>query len=618
MEDGRRMTLEHYWMVLLKQWKLIVGCFLLVGLGTLIVSKLMTKQYQSAVVVQVAISTGSSQADYNNLLASDQLVQTEAQLATSGPVLREVASHGYGISVAQIYKEVSSSPTLNTQLFQINVLDPDPNRAAKLANDIAQTLIKQQAQSINQQNAKSLQQIEQDITTTNQQIGQVSSQIASLQSAGGHQAQVTVLQSQLSGLQQHYTQWQTLLSQLELNQAEGNDFLNVVQPAQPAQGPFKPNVPLNTAIGFSAGLLLGVLFAILFEQLDTRVRTPEMLTELVGWSVVGTIWRSRKTDPDKRSELVNPQGRDANVESYRILRTNVGFSNIDKPLHSLMVTSSMPGDGKSTVAANLAIFMAKAGKNTVLIDADLRRPVQHQIFNLAADKRGLSNAVLALSTPGVSNSSPGQYAGQNGHQFFTPPSPLVPSGPGVSAVAGFALEQFVHQVGVPNLRVMPSGPLPPNPSELLDSKAMQRLLTVLTNCGADVVIFDAPPIRGLSDSSIIASKVDGTLLVVDISRVTKGHIKQVKMLLTQAGANVIGCVVNKQRQSRNDSSYYYYSQDEQKQESNRSNRTQRTPDTNPPVETVGPANMANAASAVNAANAAYPDPWKGGFGRNGQ
>jgi Mrp family chromosome partitioning ATPase/capsular polysaccharide biosynthesis protein len=606
MEDGRRMTFEHYWMVLLKQWKLIVGCFLLVGLGTLVVSKLMTKQYQSTVVVQVAISTGSSQADYNNLLASDQLVQTEAELATSGPVLKEVASHGYGISVDQIYKEVTSSPTLNTQLFQINVLDPDPNRAAKLANDIAMTLIKRQTQSINQQNAKSLTQIEQDINSTNSQIAQVSGQIASLQSAGGHQSQITVLQSQLSGLQQHYTQWQTLLSQLELNQAEGSDFLNVVQPAQPSMAPFKPNVPLNTTIGFSAGLLLGVLFAILFDQLDTRVRTPEMLSELVGWSIVGTIWRSRTSDPNKRSELVNPQGRDANVESYRILRTNVGFSNIDKPLRSLMVTSSMPGDGKSTVAANLAIFMAKAGKNTVLVDADLRRPVQHQIFNLSADKRGLSNAVLALSMPGIGNSSAGQYAGQNGHQFFAPPSPLVPSGPGTAAIPGFALEMFVHQVGVPNLRVMPSGPLPPNPSELLDSKAMQRLLTVLTNCGADVVIFDAPPIRGLSDSSIIASKVDGTLLVVDISRVTKGHIKQVKMLLAQAGANVIGCVVNKQRQTRNDSSYYYYRQDEQKQEGN---RLQRGPDTNPPVETVG---------AANAANTAYPEPWKGGFGRNGQ
>jgi Mrp family chromosome partitioning ATPase/capsular polysaccharide biosynthesis protein len=609
LEDGRRMTLEHYWMVLLKQWKLIVGCFLLVGLGTVIVSKLMTKLYQSTAVVQVAINTGSSQADYNNLLASDQLVQTEAQLATSSPVLRAVASHGYGISFDQLYKEVSASPTLNTQLFQINVLDPDPNRAAKLANDIAQTLIKQQSQSINQQNAKSQQQIEQEINTTNQQIGQVSSQIASLQAEGGHQAQVIVLQSQLSGLQQHYTQWQTLLSQLELNQSESSNFLLVVQPAQPAFSPYRPNVPLNSAIGFSAGLLLGILCAILFDQLDTRVRTLEMLSELVGWSVIGTIWRSRTSDPNKRSELVNPQGRDANVESYRILRTNVGFTNIDKPLHSLMVTSSMPGDGKSTVAANLAIFMAKAGKNTVLVDADLRRPVQHQIFNLSADKKGLSNAVLALSMPGITNSSPGQYSGQSGHQFFAPPSPLVPSGPGVSAIPGFALEQFVHQVGVPNLRVMPSGPLPPNPSELLDSKAMQRLLAVLTNCGADVVIFDAPPIRGLSDSSIIASKVDGVLLVVDISRATKGHMRQVKMLLTQAGAHVIGCVVNKQRRSRNDTSSYYYLQEDQKQETHRSNRSQRTPDTNPPVEIVGAANMGSTA---------HPDPWKGGFGRNGQ
>jgi Mrp family chromosome partitioning ATPase/capsular polysaccharide biosynthesis protein len=617
MEDGRRMTLEHYWVVLLKQWKLIVGCFLLVGIGTLIVSKLMTKLYQSTAVVQVAISAGSSQADYNNLLASDQLVQTEAELATSGPVLRAVALHN-GIGYDQISREASASTTLNTQLFQINVLDPDPNRAAKLANDIAQTLLKQQSKSINQQNAQSQQQIEQDINTTSQQIAKISSQIASLQAQGGHQAQITAFQAQLNSLQQHYTQSQTLLSQLELNQSQSNNFLIIVQPAQPALSPYRPNIPLNTAIGFSAGLLLGILCAILFDQLDTRIRSAEMLTELVGWSVIGTIWRSRASDPNKRSELVNPQGRDANVESYRILRTNIGFTNIDKPLHSMMITSSMPGDGKSTVAANLAIFMAKAGKNTVLVDADLRRPMLHQIFNLSADKRGLSNAVLALSMPGIGNSSPGQ-PGQNGHQFLAPPSP---SGSGFSTLPGFALEQYVHQVGIPNLRVMPSGPLPPNPSELLDSKAMLRLLTILSNCGADIVIFDTPPIRGLSDASIIASKVDGTLLVVDIRRAAKGHLKEVKMLLTQAGANVIGCVVNKQRRSRNDTSYYYYRQDEPKQDGIRANRANRaqpsTPNTNPPVEMAGAPNMPNASNMATAAPTAYTDPWKGGYGRNGQ
>jgi Mrp family chromosome partitioning ATPase/capsular polysaccharide biosynthesis protein len=575
------MTLEHYWTVLLKQWKLILGCFLLVGLGTLIASKLTTPLYQATALVQVTASSSSnSQTDYTNLLASDQLVQTEAELATSGPVLSEVASHFPGVSPGLVAKEASSSPTLNTQLFQIVVLDPDPRRAAALANDIAQTLIKQETNYAQQQNTQNAQQIQQDLNTTSQQISVLSGKIANLQSTGGHQAEVVVLESQLNSLQQHYTQWQTLLAQLELNEAENDNFLRLVQTAQPSSAPVRPNIPLNTGIGFLAGLFLGILAAILVDRLDTRVRTPEALNELLSWPIIGTIWRDRVAKAGKRAELVDPQGRDANVESYRILRTNIGFSSIDKPLRLLMVTSAMPGDGKSTVAANLAIFMAKAGKNTLLVDADLRRPVQHQIFNLPPDKKGLSNAVLAVGTDGARSSqfmAPTPRSGGDGRDKSGPYAPIPRSGgvgadisrtpADISRQAIFPLEEFAHAVGVPNLRVMPSGPLPPNPSELLDSKSMQRFYSIVADCGADVVIFDAPPIRGLSDASIIASKVDGTMLVVDSTRATRGQLRQVKTLLAQAGAGVIGCVVNKQRRSRHDSSYsyyYYYRQDEQK------------------------------------------------------
>lgn len=599
------MTLEHYWIILLKQWKLIVGCFLLVGLGTVIASKLTTPLYQSTALVQVAISTNNNATDINNLQASDQLVQTEAQLATSGPVMKEVASHYPGLTPDTLSREVSASPTLNTQLFQIVVLDPRPDRAAALANDIAQTLIKQQAAVIQQQNTHSQQQIQQDLNNTSQQISSVSGKIASLQAQGGHQSDIVVLQAQLNSLQQHYSQWQTLLAQLELSQAQNGNFLRVVQSAEASLSPSRPNMPLNAAIGFMAGLFLGILAAILVEQLDTRVRSAEVLTELLGWSVIGTIWRSRTTRGGSRAELINPQGHDANVESYRILRTNIGFSELDKPLRLLMVTSAMPGDGKSTVAANLAIFMAKAGKNTLLIDADLRRPVQHQIFGLSPEKKGLSNAVLALSMPGIGNSLPG-IAGVGGQ--FIPPGVSSPGAPGAMSAPLLPMEEYAHSVGIPNLRVVPSGPLPPNPSELLDSKAMQRFYSVVSNCGADIVIFDAPPLRGLSDASIIASKVDGTLLVVDTSRATSSHLKQVKMLLTQAGATVIGCVVNKQRRSRHDTSYsyyyYYYRQDDSKG----GNQQPAQQNGHIPAEPVG----------AGSPRGKSQNPGKSGFGRNGR
>ncbi|HVB21538.1 MAG TPA: polysaccharide biosynthesis tyrosine autokinase [Ktedonobacteraceae bacterium] len=533
------MTFEVIWKILVKKWILIVICFFSMGVGAFIVSQFMTPLYQSSAIVQVVIQTGSSQSDYNNLLASDQLVQTEAQLAVGDPVLSAVSADFPGLTLGQVAKEANSTPKLNTQLFEIDIQDTSPTRAADIANDIATTLIKQQLQVVQQDNSLSQQQIQQDLDSTRQKINDTSNEIASLQKKGADQGQLLMLQSQLSGLQQHYSQWQSVLAQLELIQAESGDFLRIVQPAQPVFTPIRPNKLLNISAGLIGGLFLGILLAILSEQLDTRVHTSEVLTQLVDWPVLGTIWKTRSTN---LVDMINPQGHDVNVESYRILRTNVGFASIDKPLPSLLVTSAMPGDGKSTVAANLAIFMAKAGKNTLLIDADLRRPTQHHIFKLTADKKGLSNAVLMCSMP--------------------------PLQPGYSNTSNDSLEQFFHAVETPNLRVMPSGPLPPNPSEFLDSKAMQRFFALLATCGAEIIIIDSPPIRGLSDASILASKVDGTLVVVDATHTHKAHLKQIKLTFEQVGAHVLGCVVNKQRHNRNDTTYYYYQQDGLRAESN--------------------------------------------------
>src|SRR5579875_432609 len=572
------MTFEQYWAVITKRWKLILSCFMVVGLGTFIVSKLMTPLYQSSVLVEVAIQTGSSQADYNSLLASDQLVQTEAELATSDSVLREVAMHYPGLTEQQLAGEVTSTTKLNTQLFEIDVLDASPERASDLANDVAQTLIKQQLQLVQQNNHLAQQQLQQDLNNTQQEIGNVSNQINALQEQGGNRTRIAALQAQLSGLQQHYNQWETALAQLELTQAQGGDFLRIVQPAQPAVRPAQPNVLLNSAAGLVAGLFLGVLLAILFENLDTRIHSTEELGELLGLPVLATIWRATS---NLREDVINPTGHNANNEAYRILRTNIGFSGVDKPLRSLMITSAAPRDGKSVVAANLAIFMAKAGKNTLLIDADLRLPTLHEKFDFPGDKMGLSNAILAFSSAAVPQSPLQQHA--------------VPGGPvrqpGVVSMAPLTLDPFVHSVGIPNLRFMPSGPLPPNPSELLDSKAMDRLFKAIENYGVEVVIFDTPPVLGLSDASILASKVDGVLIIADINRANKKNLKQVKAILTQAGTRIVGCVANKQRQARHDKSYsyyyYYHHSNEQKRDGGQSEAPQVSEAPTSPVSIFG-------------------------------
>ncbi len=467
------MTFEHFLAILIKRWRLIVICFLLIGAGAAIGTKRITPLYQSTALVQVAVASGSNPSDYTNLLASQQLAQTEAILATSTPVLREVASHYKGVTIEQLSKESTAAAKLNTQLFEIDVLDPSPTRAAVLANDIAATLIKQQFQMTQQNN------------------------------------------------------------------------LLVVQPAQPSLGPAQPNNLLNTGAGLVTGLLVGILLALLFEQLDMRVRTSEALAQLLNWPIQATVWLLRSSKDEE--DVLHVTGSGANVEAYRILRTNIGFSAVDKPLHSLAVTSALPGEGKTVIAANLAIFMAKAGKSTLLVDANLRHPRQQELFDLPADAMGFSNAILACGTP--TTGSELTY-----RRHFSPTTPAVPSSaPGVSRIS---LDPFVYATDIPNLYIMPSGPLPPNPPDLLDSKAMQRLFTAIANCEFEVVIFDTSPLLGLSDARILTSKVDGTLVVVDITRADRRSLKQMKALLVQAGAHVLGCIVNKQSLNRMETTYY--------------------------------------------------------------
>lgn len=534
------MTLEHYWSILAKRWKLILLCLIVMGAGTYTASKLLTPLYQASVLVQVSILSSNNQADYNSLLASDQLVQTESLLAVSDPILQEVASHYKGLTAQQLAREVTSSVKVNTQLLEIVVLDPSPRRAADLANDVAATLIAQQIQVTQQNNARSQQQIQQDLNNTESQISSITDQITQLQGQKGTAARVADLQAQRAGLQQHYNQWQTLLAQIELAEAQSGSFLHIAQSATPASTPVRPQVLLYTGGGLLTGLLLGLLLALLVERLDTRVRTPEAIQQLLSWTELTAIW---KTDAAKaEGKTINPTGHNPNVEPYRILRTNIGFSNVDKPLHSLLVTSGLPEEGKSTIAANLAIFMAKSGKKTLLIDADLRRPSLHEKFQLPSDKAGLSNAILS-------------YAQHAAHHNSAVQEEMPP----------FSFEPYMHAVDIPNLRVMPSGPLPPNPPELLDSKALERLLLRISASDIDMLIIDTPPLLGLSDTVILAPKVDGAIVVVDVTGAKRGNLQHIKGRLSKSGIRVLGYVVNKQRLRRQDSYSYYYSYETKKQ-----------------------------------------------------
>lgn len=204
-------------------------------------------------------------------------------------------------------------------------------------------------------------------------------------------------------------------------------------------------------------------------------------------------------------------------EAYRTLRTNIQFCGIDSRVKTLTITSCTPGEGKTTTAINLAVFAAKANMNVLLVDCDLRKPVIGKRLGLKR-KKGFTNFI-----------------------------------------SGYAeLDEILHASSIPNLSVIPCGPIPPNPSEVLASKAFTAFLKNM-NEFYELIILDTPPLGGIIDAALIASKTDGTMLVMQSGAVEFKMAEQVKAQLEQANANLLGVVMNRMKKKDFGRYYYYYS-----------------------------------------------------------
>jgi polysaccharide biosynthesis transport protein len=274
----------------------------------------------------------------------------------------------------------------------------------------------------------------------------------------------------------------------------------------------------NTVLGALVGLMLSIGVVFLIEYLDDRVRSPEQIDKVLKLPVMGLIAKMGNGyhGTGKSRLIAVREPRSPVVEAFRSLRTNIQFAGVDQPIRTLLVTSAGPSEGKSTVAANLAVVMAQAGLKVVLFDGDLRRPTVHKQFN-QANRAGLTDAIMR---------DPNQWSG------------------------------ITLASGVPNLSLLLSGTLPPNPSELLGSKRMHQLLDHLHQFN-DVVIIDAPPLLPVTDALVLAPMTDGVILVIDYGGTRIGEALQGKTQLDQSGARLLGVVMNKIPTGRRGYSYYY-------------------------------------------------------------
>jgi capsular exopolysaccharide synthesis family protein len=294
--------------------------------------------------------------------------------------------------------------------------------------------------------------------------------------------------------------------------------LSIITPAQAPLEPSAPNTRLSLLLGLACGLVVGVCGAFLKSTFDFRIRGEADLRGTTDAAILGGI--SFDQDAVRKPLLTQAGSQSPRAESFRQLRTNMQFANVSSRAKTVLVTSSLPGEGKSTTAANMAIAVAQSGKSVCLVDADLRRPMVHE------------------------------YLGLDKHAGLT------------TALVGSAdVNDLLQPWGDDDLYVLTSGQIPPNPSELLGSAGMKELLTRLEHA-FDIVIVDAPPLLPVTDAAVLSQHVGGVVLVVGSRRIRHQELQKSLAALQLVGANLLGVVLNLLPGKGPDSyAYGYYSSD---------------------------------------------------------
>lgn len=297
--------------------------------------------------------------------------------------------------------------------------------------------------------------------------------------------------------------------------------VRMVDPALVPAAPVSPKLTTAVAAGAGSGLALGLLVAFGLAWLDRRLRSPEDI-ESLGVQVLGVVPSVTDiSDGESTDLIVHHQPMSSAAEHVRTIRTNLMFLGVDNPLHTLLVTSASPREGKTTVAVSIAISFASSGQKTLLIDTDMRRPRLHGTFGIRKPK-GIANVLLGDAS----------------------------------------LSEAIAATDVENLDLLPCGPVPPNPSELLHGAAFSRLLADVKE-RYDRVIFDSPPIIAVTDAAVLAPQLQGTMMVVKSNSTTRDRLRASLRQLRDVKSPILGVVLNDVdiHRARYGGYYHYYRRD---------------------------------------------------------
>jgi len=479
------LSFEQVFRVLKRRVPWFVLCVVLVTGAAFAYSKHKPKKYTATAAVGFNNNplsqqiTGLSGASSSNLIAQQD---SNLEFIRLGDTAARVASLlGQGLNVEKVRESVNLSVRGETDIVEVSATSTSPALAAMIANTYAGQYVREQ-QSANRQLFKTA------LTLVNRQLAKLSP--AQRFSSGA-----------LDLVQRAHTL--NLLTELGYNNA------SVAGEALVPTSPSSPKTKRNTLLGIGLGLLLGFGLAFLIERLDRRIREPEDLQEIYGLPMIGLVPKSAAVSRSGKGAALPP----LEAEAFSLMRAHLGFFNVDHhDLRTLLVASPTSGEGKTTIARHLAEAAARLGSRGLLIEADLRNPTFTQQLDIEPG-------------PGLANVLIGAVSMEEAIQ-----SVVLEVAPG-EGLTGRTLD------------VLAAGAVPPNPGELLESRAMDGVLTRAKSL-YDFVVIDTPPLASVSDALPLLTKVDGVVIVGWIGRSRRDAAERLKQILTSSGAALLGVIAN--------------------------------------------------------------------------
>ena len=516
MEINQYLNLLRRWF-----WVVLLGA-LIAGAAAYYWNSSQEPVYQATAIL--LIREGTVINDRSSLQYSEDLAQSYIKRLTNYEVLQQSITNVEGaISPDHLGRQIQVQPINNSQLIALSVELTDPELAAALANEIPAVFAARNMEQQLERFADSKANLETELARKQAEVNSAEMALTQAESNAAAQTEIDRLTDHVLRMRDAYSR--LLQSYEDIRIAEASSLNNILidEHARTPTTPISPRTMSNTILATVVGALLVAGLAFVIEYLDDTIKDPLSMEQELDLSTLGFVPTFTYKDI-KETLIMVTQPRSPIAEAYRQVRTNIQYVGVSRDLKKLLITSPNSGEGKTVTSANLAIALAQAGNRVILVDADMRRPHLHRLFGYT-NICGLTNLLLGANE-----------------------------------------ETSCLQITmVPNLRLLTSGPMPPNPAELLGSARMAEVATWLTE-QADFVIFDSPPVLAVTDSVLLSQMVDATLLVVKGGKTAFQALAVASRRIADVNGHIAGVLLNQMSRKNSYGYTYYYQADYQEKD----------------------------------------------------